>query len=576
MRKGLFFVLLCWPSLLFADLINLVQADKCETILEVFIADDKILVKLEIGELDYQWFSDVVPQEYFHGGYTVENQASRWASFLKKQFVLQSNQQILRGHIRAVEHRNRQPRANLYTGVTDSLLLNKKIVYVEIEYPIDKRIEQLSISPPMEAGDATTSANIGFIVYHKTIPVNDLRFLSAKEAVYLDWNDPWYSSFENANISRHHSSSFMSFLYVEPYEVRHEILGRIKDFEGWLDLDYEMDDVIEIDEQDSIKQMIADFLIGRNIVDIDGAKPVPIVDRIHFVEVQLSGIQIMEIPRPLPYASALIGVIFAYPHEGMPQQIKIHWDMFNEKIRKVPTMSIDPAGPWPYDLQPSDSILTWKNFLKHYKLPTVSEQKVEKATFNVPLLSILFVALLLFMLYRSGWSLNNLSKGRKFLFVLYILLAVLSFPIAYKSTVPFMEKQVYSIPEAKELVGQLLKNTYRAFDFREEGDVYDKLALCNDEALLQKIYLQTRKSMVIENQGGIEAKVNEILVTGVEEASTQTDGQAYRCQWIVKGEVGHWGHKHQRINNYDAIINLSPIDGAWKMTELDIIKEERL
>ena len=41
-----------FPELKEADFINLIQADKCETILEIFINDDHIMTKLEIGEQD--------------------------------------------------------------------------------------------------------------------------------------------------------------------------------------------------------------------------------------------------------------------------------------------------------------------------------------------------------------------------------------------------------------------------------------------------------------------------------------------------------------------------------------------
>jgi hypothetical protein len=368
----------------------------------------------------------------------------------------------------------------------------------------------------------------------------------------------------------------MSFLYVEPYEVRHEILGRIKDLEEWIDFDYGMDDIIEVDEQDSIKQLLAEFLVKRNIVRIDGEALKPIIDRIHFVEVRLSGIQIMEIPKPLPYASAIIGIIFAYPNEGIPKEVTVHWDIFNDNIQRIPSMSIDPAGPLPYDLQPSDSILRWTNFLKQYKLPTVTEQKVKSASVNLRIFSIIFILLILFTLFRNGWKLTGLSKWKKFLFALYIILGILAFPISYRTNVPYMEKKSYSPPEAIELISQLLKNTYRAFDFREEGDVYDKLSMCNDVGLLQQIYLQTRSSMVIENQGGIEVKVDEVLVTKVEEAFQEGEGLSYRCNWIVKGVVGHWGHKHRRVNQYDAIIQIKPIAGTWKMFDLDIIEEVRL
>jgi hypothetical protein len=82
--------------------------------------------------------------------------------------------------------------------------------------------------------------------------------------------------------------------------------------------------------------------------------------------------------------------------------------------------------------------------------------------------------------------------------------------------------------------------------------------------------------MVIENQGGIEARVNEVVMTSVEELTDEDEGLAYRCGWIVSGEVGHWGHKHRRINQYDAIIKIRPVDGAWKMYDLELIEEVRL
>ena len=577
MRKLLFAcTLLLIATISSADYINLIQADQCETILEVFIEEDKILVKLEIGEKDYPWFSDIIPIEFFDGGYKEGNTNRRWHHFQKEQFILQSDQGRLYGKVKTIEQRNRIPRASLYTGIPDSSLINKKIVYAEIEYRLHGNISELSMIPPIQDGYLTTMANIGFVVYHKQIPVNDIRYLGSRERLFLNWEDPWYSYFENQNINRHHSSSFMSFLYIDPYEVRHEILGRIKDLEEWIALDYHMDDVIEIHEQDSIKQMVADFLIKRNTVSIDGEERAPIIDRIHFVEVQLSGIQIMEVPKPIPYASAIIGVIFAYPDPGIPQEVTVHWDLFSKKIKKVPTLSTDPAGPWPYDLQPNDSILVWKNFLKKYKLPTISEQRVEHASIELPYLTVVFSIILLFLLYRYGVNVKMLSGRSKILMIACILLGFLAFPFFYEFNIPFLKKKSFSNPEANQLISQLLKNTYRAFDFREESEVYDKLALSNDEELLQRIYLDTRKSMVIENQGGIEAKADEIILSDVQVVGNEDDILNYKCQWIVKGVVGHWGHKHRRENQYEAIISIKPVEGVWKMHNIDFIEEVRL
>ena len=102
---------------LLADFINLIQADKCETILEVFINDDHILAKIEIGEEDYQWFSDVIPRDYFKGGFDELNQQERWNHFMQQQFVLQAGNRKLTGEIKIVEQRIRIPRASLYTVI---------------------------------------------------------------------------------------------------------------------------------------------------------------------------------------------------------------------------------------------------------------------------------------------------------------------------------------------------------------------------------------------------------------------------------------------------------------------------
>ena len=576
MRQSFIFILFFFLSIqVYADFINLVQAEECETIVEVFISHDHIVAKFEIGTQDFPWFSDVIPREYFEGGYSESDMLARQEHFMRQQFVITADGRTLTGKIVQIDQRSRTTVTGSSVIRSDAVRQGEKVVYVEVRYPLVRKYSKISITPPMQQGYETSVATVGFIVYHTSVPVNDLRFLEQREVLHLNWEDPWYSYFENVNLRRHHQSSLMSFLYIEPYEVRHELLCRVKDLEGWIALNYDMDDIIEIHEQDSLIKLIANFLIQRNMVGIDGKEGKPILDRIHFLEVNLAGIQIMEIPKPQPYVSALIGVIFAYPHEGLPLEVTVDWDMFNDKIQLIPATSIGPEGPWPYDLQPSDNVLRWKNFLKHYQLPNVTEQRVEKAIMHVPVFTIIFVFMVVYILYRNGWSLHGLSKRRKFFFVFYILLAVFAYPLGTTWRVPFLEKTSYTAPEARELVGELLKNTYRAFDFRTEDAIYDKLALCNDKALLQKIYLQTRKSMAIENQGGIEARVNEVFVTKVEEFPTRGE-MAYKCNWIVKGEVGHWGHKHRRINQYDAIITIIPVEGVWKMHDLEIIQEVRL
>lgn len=143
----------------------------------------------------------------------------------------------------------------MYTGKVDTTSkASKYVVFVEIIYQLKHKPGKISITPPLREGYKVTFANIGFVTYHRKIPVNDIRYLGKKETINLDWKDPWYSSFDNRNIRRHHNSSLMSFLYIDPYEVRHEILARVKDLESWIDMDYQIDDYFEIAEQENLKK----------------------------------------------------------------------------------------------------------------------------------------------------------------------------------------------------------------------------------------------------------------------------------------------------------------------------------
>jgi hypothetical protein len=40
--------------------------------------------------------------------------------------------------------------------------------------------------------------------------------------------------------------------------------------------------------------------------------------------------------------------------------------------------------------------------------------------------------------------------------------------------------------------------------------------------------------------------------------------------------VVHWGHSHTRLNKYHAWITIKPVDGTWKVTNLEIVEEGRI
>jgi len=574
----LIIALIFTPLVTRADFISLIRADQCETIIEIFIREDGVKVTFEIGEKDYPYFDRILPEAFFEGGFKEDKREESFQRFLKEDFTIYADGRQLSGSMDIIRRINRNYRTSLYTGQVDTanITISPIVLYAEAFFPLNNKPKSISIKPPIEEGYKSTLANIGFVTYHKQVPVHDLRYLGQSEKVNLDWKDPWYSKYTNANLRRHHKNSLMEYLYVDPYEVRHEVLIRLKDLEYWIPLDYDIDDQIEGSAIDSIKNYVADFMIQRNKVIIDGIEVPPILDKVHFIQVAMSGIQIIENPIVVDYATAIIGIIFAYPHDSIPQQVVVKWDMFNDQIDQIPCVMTDPAGPFPYMLMKEDTALVWDNYMKNYTIPTISEVKVQNASIYIPFISVLMILIIVTMIRKLGIKIGKWKSSNILITVVLVVLMLLGWVIQWRVEIPFTQQKSFNIPEAQLLMSDLLKNTYRAFDFRSESDVYDKLATSNEGELLSEIYIQTKQSMVLENQGGLQVKLKDVDIEDVVLVDKEEEGLVFRTKWLVQGDVGHWGHIHRRTNKYDAFIKVKPVGGVWKMYDIEIVEEARI
>ena len=229
------------------------------------------------------------------------------------------------------------------------------------------------------------------MTYHNGVPINDFRYLSGPSTVTLDWADPWYSTFDKKALKRWQRGGVMSFLYIEPYEVRHEILARVKDLTAWIDLGLRGDEFIEADENEPLKKRVGEFFLKQDKVLIDGKQLRPILDRTAFVKYAMTGSTFLVQPEQLPINTAMVGVIITYLTKGIPKRSRTTWDLWSDRIQKVPADAIDPAGPFPSYVTPDENMLTWKNFLKTYQMPAVAQIELDESltTMKIPLASVL-------------------------------------------------------------------------------------------------------------------------------------------------------------------------------------------
>ena len=333
----------------------------------------------------------------------------------------------------------------------------------------------------------------------------------------------------------------------------------------------------------SVREQVGQFFLERENVVIDGQRLKPILDRTSFVESSMLRSRFIDAPERVRLNSAMVGVIITYLTDGIPQQVTTEWDLFSDRIQKVTARMTDPAGPFPYDLEPDDNVLTWSNYLKTYTIPTV--EKIDVAEQHqgvpVPMGSVACLALII----PVGWSVLRRKKdggsmkpllGMVGLLVVGALVMIPAFQVPMGGNARASQ---FSSEDGQVILDSLLQNVYRAFDFRDEEDVYDKLAICVSGDLLADLYLEQRKSPGRRAKPVVHKPRWSRLLLRMWPLVTRRNMPEpldLKAQWTALGQVGHWGHIHTRQNRYDAIVTIKPVDGAWKIIDLELLEETRI
>ena len=568
-------ILWCLPAgTASADAIVITKAMTATTVVEISIEQSEIVVEMEIGVADLLAFHNLLPDEMrSRMGFDPAPLGDRLARFFREDFVIRADGgPPLPGRVTNIEPRRRVPRDEL-TGepLPASEGAGEPVIFVVLSYSFRGHPNTLTFHPPT-AGGEFPAATIGFITYHLGLPAMDFRYLGAESTIDLDWDDPWFSKFRNRNLWRQYDSPLNVFLYVEPFEVRVEIIARPRDVQKWTDVGVGGLKTIPIEIQEEVKQKVAGFFAENLDFTIDGAPITPVLDRVNFLERTLRTSTVINPPRGLDAASATLGVIFLQPTTGYPQEANVTWDHFIERVDRIPAAATDEAGPLRFFLMPDDNILWWKNFLKNPTMPTLVEVQTppSSALRGVVVLSWIAIAVMGFFVVKNGVAAargNGTWRRAITLSAAFVAIAGGSFVTTHSSRVDDRR--------AEEIVTSLLHNVYRAFDFRDEETIYDTLAHSVSGDLLTQTYLETRRGLELASQGGARAKVQEIEMLGVD-AESQGPGFRATSTWNVAASVGHWGHIHQRRNQYVAELTVEPVDGVWKITSLELIEEKRL
>jgi hypothetical protein len=138
-----------------------------------------------------------------------------------------------------------------------------------------------------------------------------------------------------------------------------------------------------------------------------------------------------------------------------------------------------------------------------------------------------------------------------------------------------------TVEEAAQVFKPVHANMYRAFDYVAEEDIYDALARSVDGPLLAKTYDEIYRSLIMHEEGGALSRIRSVrpMETNVDLIDADESGHprlTVTARWRVDGVVFHWGHSHERTNEYLARYTLASAGGAWRITGVVPLEQRRV
>ena len=144
----------------------------------------------------------------------------------------------------------------------------------------------------------------------------------------------------------------------------------------------------------SSRERAAEFLAKHTPVQIDGAQASGTLDRIHFIQRSLRTTGVVDAGEEIDLNTAMLGAIYVYPIESLPNEVTMDWKMFNDRITQIPCVATDEAGGMPETLDGRDPRLVWTNYLKSPSKPAYLQvaTPAPPVTFPIPVLTLICFA----------------------------------------------------------------------------------------------------------------------------------------------------------------------------------------
>jgi hypothetical protein len=360
-----------------------------------------------------------------------------------------------------------------------------------------------------------------------------------------------------------------------------------------------VDEVIDLAREDETRLHPAEFswyreglleyLHDTNRVVIDGVEVAPVDVGFESMDADLS--MLPQFPQMGERALAKVQLALDFPVKTTPKSVRIYWGSY------PPDRAIGDETFMPSVLIRStlvangiESEVVFSEEEPEFTWHNTGESAADlflqvPEPVDVPTRSIPMVSLCLFLVGATF----SLVFGRKKKIAFTAVAASIFFVSAwFVRDVAIFEIEVGgqtvlpSAEQAEQIFEPLHANIYRAFDYTSESDIYDALAQSVDGPLLDSLYNQIYRGLIMQDQGGAVSRVQAVrpLEIVVDSIGLIPDDGRYgfdvTARWQVDGRVTHWGHGHERTNEYLARYTVLQTEQGWRIGGSQVQEQSRV
>ena len=466
-------------------------------------------------------------------------------------------------------------------------------VYYYFHLPMEQQPDYLTFTQQFGGSDAPVPSVMDLILLQKGARLDFPVQIGPRSphSIALDWENPprndrtywkerreWMKQRREALLGVTSYSATYAYLYLEPREIRFEILVPLLTLETWLPLQREEADYLSVAEQDAMEKALPGFLQEVCHTHIDGMEITAQLDRLDFFTLDIRDFAKKQARKKVGVANARVGMILSFPTKGNFQSASLEWSFFNEVTPLLNTITyvFDQPGERFFF---TDNERTWQwQSPKHASGPQVSSWLSLPPVPSMPTMPLS----LLFLLAAFSGGAFALKRNWKIAVPLLVLGGWFGWwnPVWQQMVIPHPTKEapLPTPPEQNKIAEVLLRNIYRSFDYLQDADVYSALSRSADGDYLEKLYLQIKKGLILTEQGGAHSRVRNVQWLESEPTSRSTQAQSFSLsvKWEITGTVEHWGHIHTRRNAYRAELEVKAVDDEWKLVDLEVLDEDQV